>query len=60
MPFLRKYLAMLKTGKIPVEKLVITKNLSKNPSEYTNLVPQAVAANLGKVSQIIRRLIRNV
>jgi DNA polymerase-2 len=43
---LREYLAMLSTGKISVDKLVITKNLSKKPSEYTNLVPQAVAAQV--------------
>ena len=43
---LRQYLSMLKRGKVSVNSLAITKNLSKTPSEYTNLVPQAVAAQL--------------
>jgi DNA polymerase-2 len=41
---MRSYLAMLRTGKVPLEELVIEKRLSKMPNEYANLVPQAIAA----------------
>jgi DNA polymerase elongation subunit (family B) len=40
----RAYVHLIRTGAIPVEELVIKKRLSKNPNEYRNLVPQAIAA----------------
>ena len=36
--------SLLRSGKVPVEDLVIEKRLSKMPDEYRNLGPQAVAA----------------
>ncbi len=41
---MRSYVRLLRTGRVPLQELVIRKNLSKNPREYRNLVPQAVAA----------------
>src|SRR5260370_31151502 len=41
---LREYVSKLSSGIIPIEELVITKNLSKMPNEYTHRVPQAIAA----------------
>ncbi len=41
---LREYASKLRSGTVPIEELVITKNLSKMPSEYTHRVPQAIAA----------------
>ena len=41
---MKQYVSLLTTGNVPVEELVIEKRLSKSPSEYTNLVPQAIAA----------------
>ena len=41
---LREYASELRSGTVPIEELVITKNLSKMPSEYTHRVPQAIAA----------------
>ncbi|HVH15624.1 MAG TPA: DNA polymerase domain-containing protein [Candidatus Angelobacter sp.] len=41
---LREYASKLRSGAVPIEELVITKNLSKMPNEYTHLVPQAIAA----------------
>jgi DNA polymerase elongation subunit (family B) len=41
---LRKYASKLQSGTVPIEELVITKNLSKMPNEYTHRVPQAIAA----------------
>ncbi len=41
---LARYAAMLRKGQIPLEDLVVEKNLSKDPDEYTNQVPQAIAA----------------
>jgi len=32
--------------RVPLEELLIAKNLSKNPDEYSKLVPQAIAAKL--------------
>lgn len=40
----RSYVHQIRTENVPVEELVIEKRLSKNPSEYRNLVPQAIAA----------------
>ncbi len=41
---LSAYASMLRAGKVPVEDLIIEKDLSKAPREYTNMVPQAIAA----------------
>jgi len=40
----RSYVSALRTRKVPVEQLVVEKRLSKALNEYTNLVPQAIAA----------------
>ena len=39
-----EHVSMVRQDKIPIEDLVVVKSLSKNPGEYTNLVPQAIAA----------------
>jgi DNA polymerase, archaea type len=41
---LRGYARKLRDGSVPIEELVISKNLSKNPGEYTHHVAQAIAA----------------
>jgi len=41
---LRVYASKLRSGTVPIEELIITKNLSKMPNEYTHRVPQAIAA----------------
>src|SRR6266480_4803540 len=41
---LREYASKLRRGTVPIEELIITKNLSKMPNEYTHRVPQATAA----------------
>jgi DNA polymerase-2 len=41
---MKHYVSLLRTGKVPIKDLVIEKRLSKMPSEYSNLVPQAIAA----------------
>ena len=41
---MRSYVFALRMHKIPVDQLHVAKRLSKKPDEYTNLVPQAVAA----------------
>ena len=41
---LKGYVSKIRGGRVRAEELVITKNLSKNPDEYTHHVPQAVAA----------------
>jgi DNA polymerase elongation subunit (family B) len=41
---LKKYASRLREGHVPIGELAISKSLSKNPDEYTNRVPQAVAA----------------
>jgi DNA polymerase-2 len=41
---LREYASKLRSGTVPIEELVITKNLSKMPNEYTHRLPQAIAA----------------
>src|SRR5437870_3634056 len=41
---LERYAILLRKRKVPFEDLVIEKNLSKDPGEYTHKVPQAIAA----------------
>src|SRR2546425_821246 len=41
---LERFVGSLRDGTVPIEDLVIVKNLSKNPDEYTHQVPQAIAA----------------
>src|SRR2546427_6185754 len=41
---LERFVGLLRDCKIPLEDLVIVRNLSKNPDEYTHEVPQAIAA----------------
>jgi len=41
---LEKFVCLLRDGSVPLENLVIVRNLSKNPDEYTHQVPQAIAA----------------
>ena len=41
---LEKFVGLLRDGNVPLEDLVIVRNLSKNPDEYTHQVPQAIAA----------------
>jgi DNA polymerase elongation subunit (family B) len=38
------YVALLKTGQVSTEDLVIEKRLSKTPEEYSNQVEQTIAA----------------
>jgi DNA polymerase-2 len=40
----KSYVTMIRDGAVPLEELTIEKRLSKNPSEYHNMVPQAIAA----------------
>ncbi len=41
---LTRHVSRVRREKVPIEDLVVVKNLSKNPGEYANLVPQAIAA----------------
>jgi DNA polymerase elongation subunit (family B) len=41
---LEKFVFSLREGNVPLKDLVIVRNLSKNPDEYTHKVPQAIAA----------------
>jgi DNA polymerase-2 len=41
---LEKFVGSLRDGSVPLEDLVIVRNLSKNPDEYTHQVPHAIAA----------------
>jgi DNA polymerase elongation subunit (family B) len=41
---MRGYISLLRNGRVQIEDLLIEKRLSKTPTEYRNLVPQAVAA----------------
>ena len=43
---LGSYVEMVRERRVPLEELLIAKNLSKNPDEYSKLVPQAIAAKL--------------
>jgi DNA polymerase elongation subunit (family B) len=40
----KSYANLIREGTVPVEELMIEKRLSKNPNEYRNMVPQAIAA----------------
>ena len=40
----KSYANLIQDGSIPIEELTIEKRLSKNPNEYRNMVPQAIAA----------------
>jgi len=42
------YAWKLRSSLVPIEELVITRSLSKNPIEYSHMVPQATAAQLLK------------
>jgi len=45
----KKYVDLIRTGKVPAEKLVLERRLSKSPEEYASLSHQAIAAQqLGK------------
>jgi DNA polymerase, archaea type len=41
---LETYMSLVTAHRVPIDNLVIAKTLSKEPHEYTNMVPQAVAA----------------
>ncbi len=41
---LEKYVLLIMTGSVPMQDIVIRKSMNKVPSEYLNLVPQAVGA----------------
>jgi DNA polymerase elongation subunit (family B) len=41
---LEKFVGLLREGSVPLDDLVIVRNLSKNPDEYTHQVSQAIAA----------------
>ncbi len=45
---LKEYVSKLQSNHVPIEELVITRSLSKNPNEYSHKVPQAIAAQLLK------------
>src|SRR2546427_7654560 len=45
---LREYASKLQSNSVPLEELVITRSLSKNPGEYSHKVLQAIAAQLLK------------
>jgi len=50
----KKYVALIRTGKVPAEKLVLERRLSKSPGEYENLSHQAIAAQqLGRQGRYI-------
>jgi DNA polymerase elongation subunit (family B) len=40
----KAYVSALRTHEVPIEQLAVEKRLSKGTNEYTNLVPQAIAA----------------
>jgi len=40
----RKYVDLIRSGKVPAEKLVLERRLSKSPEEYASLSHQAIAA----------------
>ena len=41
---IRSYVTMIRGDAVPIEELTVEKRLSKNPDEYQNMVPQAIAA----------------
>jgi DNA polymerase-2 len=40
----KRYIHLIRTGQVPMEKLVLEKRLSKSPEEYKSLSHQAIAA----------------
>ncbi len=40
----KNYIRLIRTGKVPLEKLALEKRLSKSPAEYKSLSHQAIAA----------------
>ena len=40
----KSYATLIRNGSVPVRELTIEKRLSKDPDEYRNMVPQAIAA----------------
>jgi len=46
----REFASRLQKGDVPIENLVITRSLSKNPNEYSHRVPQAIAVALLKTN----------
>lgn len=50
----RKYVDLIRAGKVPAEKLVLERRLSKSPEEYASLSHQAIAAQqLGREGRYI-------
>jgi DNA polymerase-2 len=50
----KKYVSLIRSGKVPVEKLVLERRLSKSPGEYESLSHQAIAARqLGRQGRYI-------
>ena len=50
----KKYVSLIRSGKVPVEKLVLERRLSKSPGEYESLSHQAIAAQqLGRQGRYI-------
>jgi DNA polymerase elongation subunit (family B) len=50
----RKYVRLIRTGKVPAEKLALGRRLSKSPEEYASLSHQAIAAQqLGREGRYI-------
>jgi len=41
---IHSYVTMIRGDAVPIEDLTVEKRLSKNPGEYQNMVPQAIAA----------------
>ena len=41
---IKSYINTIRDGAVPIDELTIEKRLSKNPNEYQNMVPQAIAA----------------
>jgi DNA polymerase-2 len=50
----RKYVSLIRTGRVPAEKLILERRLSKSPEEYESLSHQAIAAQqLGREGRYI-------
>jgi DNA polymerase elongation subunit (family B) len=50
----KKHVGLIRTGKVPAEKLVLERRLSKSPGEYESLSHQAIAAQqLGRQGRYI-------
>ena len=41
---LADFISLVRSGRVALEDLVVEKSLSKNPGDYANMVPQAIAA----------------